>query len=181
MAVLGIARIRMNRGSELTSAVGRIGRSALVVLLTVACLGPRVPDEQRSFFQLPRKTQPVELRRKPLEEQLDLYIAGVTGIHPGRRDLGLVIGEQGPAIVPALLARMRRSTKGHVKAHIAWIMVGMPCTAGTADSVRTALSEMRSEVNSIRPHSSKELAEHFLKLAEERCQPSRVAPPVTKP
>lgn len=69
-------------------------RLALLVFLALGCLGPRLPEKYRPFFRLPRDTQPAEIRTRPVEEQLDLYVAGVTGVHPPRRDLGLVIGER---------------------------------------------------------------------------------------
>jgi hypothetical protein len=144
----------------------------LLLSLAVGYLGPRLPEQYRPFFRLPRKTQSAELRTRPLEEQLDLYIAGVTGVRPARLDLGLAIGQQGPVIVPALLARIRSVPKEHVKADLVWIMVGMPCTAETTDCMSAALDTMRLEVASMRAPSSKASAEHSLRLAENRCRPS---------
>lgn len=143
----------------------------LLVLLGLGCLGPRLPEEHRPFFRLGREAQLAKLRTMPPEQQLDVYIAGVTGMHPPRMDLGLEIGKQGPAIVPALLARMRRVPKEYVKADLMWVMVGMPCTAETADSINTALDAMRLEVASMRVPSSKASAEQNLKYAEDRCRP----------
>src|SRR5690242_11800955 len=123
---MGLIAVRSYKGKALILAV--------VVFLAVDCLGPRVPAEDRAFFRLSRKTQLAELTTRPLEEQLDLYIAGVTGVRPPRTDLGLVIGKQGPAIVPVLLTRIRRVSNEHVRANLVWIMVGMPCTTDNVDS-----------------------------------------------
>lgn len=145
-------------------------RLALLIFLALGCL-PGMPKKSRPFFQLPRKAQPAELRARPLEEQLDLYIAGVNSVHPPRIDLGLVIGKQGPAIVPTLLARIRRVPNEHDKANLVWIMVGMPCTTETADSISAALDSMRLETARIRNTNAKGSAEHSLQLAEDRCRP----------
>jgi hypothetical protein len=150
---------------------GKALNLALIVSLAVGCLGPRVPDEDRPFFRLPRKMQLAELTTRPVEEQLDLYVAGITGVRPPRTDLGLVIGKQGPAIVPALLTRIRRVTNEHVKANLVWIMVGMPCTTGNADSIGAGLDSIRLEAARMRNPNAKSSAEHSLRLAEKRCHP----------
>jgi hypothetical protein len=145
-----------------------------VVLLPLSCLCPRVPEEYRPFFRLDRETQVAELRRRPIEEQLDIYIAGLTGVHPARIDLGPEIGEQGPVILPALLARMRRVSKEYLKADLIWVMRGMPCKVETADSIKidNALDSMRLEVATMQVPHSKARAEENLRYAENRCRPA---------
>jgi hypothetical protein len=82
----------------------------------------------------------------PIERQLDVYIAGVTAIHPPRIDLGLVIGEQGPVILPALFDRLGREEHGCRQARLVWIMVGMPCAPDVRPQVLEALDSMRIHV-----------------------------------
>jgi hypothetical protein len=130
-----------------------------------------VQPEYRPFFDLPRKRQPQELQRMPIERQLDIYIAGLR-VHPPRFDLGLVIGEQGPAIMPAVLDRMRLARHDYIKAMLAWTLVGMPCTPALRDSVRAALDSVRVQVAAIHSPTHRESAEQNLKYAEDRCLPA---------
>jgi hypothetical protein len=141
------------------------------VLLALGCIGMRMPKEYRPFFRLDRDTQPVELRKRPLEEQFDIYLAGVAWTHPPRIDLGPEIGEQGPVILPALLARIRREPKEYLKAYLMLIMVGMPCTAEVSDTTNSVLKVMHMEADSMRVQSSKDLAKQILGHAEDRCRP----------
>jgi hypothetical protein len=130
-----------------------------------------VQPEYRPFFDLPDKRQPEELQRMPIERQLDIYIAGLR-VHPPRLDLGLVIGKQGPAIMPALLSRMRLARHDYIKADLAWVLVGMPCTPALGDSVRAALDSVRVQVAAIRNATHRATAEQNLKYAENRCRPA---------
>ena len=117
--VMSLARRRARRSLALALA-GVLAAGAL------ACTWRRLPAGYRPFFSLHFKEQPAELRRMPIERQLDVYIVGVTAIHPPRSDLGLVIGEQGPVILPALFDRLPREQHGYIKSSLVWIMVGMP-------------------------------------------------------
>jgi hypothetical protein len=107
------------------------------------------------------------------EQQLDIYIAGLR-VHPPRSDLGLVIGKQGPAIMPAVLSRMRLARHDYIKAMLAWTLVGMPCTPEVGDSVRAALDSVRVQVAAMRNPTHREGAEQNLKYAENRCRPATV-------
>jgi hypothetical protein len=142
----------------------------LLVPLATGC--PRVPPEYRSFFELPRQQQPEELLQQSLERQFDIYIAGMAGVHPPRIDLGLVIGGQGPRIMPTLLSRMRQARKDYMKVDLAWVLVGMPCTPTAADSVRNAIDSVRTELLAIRDSTYRVMGEEQLRYAEDRCSPS---------
>lgn len=162
-------------GSIAVSSVSNKARGLSLALLVFPALGcPRLPEDYRPFFRLERETQPAELRRMPIERQLDIYIAGVTGVHPPRTDLGLEIGKQGPVILPNLLARFRRVPEEFLKADLIWIMIGMPCAIETADSLKIgiALDSMRLEVAEMRVPHSKARAEENLRYAKNRCRPA---------
>jgi hypothetical protein len=152
----------------------RVGAIRMLQLLLVSLAAgcPGVAAEYRPFFRLPMQRQPEELLRQPLERQLDIYIAGMTGVHPPRSDLGLVIGGQGPAIMPALLSRMRLAREDYIKAHLVWILRGMPCTPSLDGRVRAGLDSVRVQVAAIRDSTHRETAEQNLKYAENRCRPA---------
>jgi hypothetical protein len=141
----------------------------LLVLFAAGC--PRVPPEYRPFFDQPYERQKEEIQRLPIERQLDVYIAGLR-VHPPRIDLGLVIGKQGPAIMPALLSRMRLARHDYIKAELVWILRGMPCTPALGDSVRAALDSVRVQAAAIRDSTHRATAEQNLKYAENRCRPA---------
>jgi hypothetical protein len=146
----------------------------LLVPLATGC--PRVPPEYRPFFELPRQQQPEELLRQPLERQFDIYMAGMSGVHPPRIDLGLVIGRQGPRIMPTLLSRMRQTRKDYAKVDLAWVLVGLPCTPTVGGSARDAIDSVRTELLAIRDSTYRVMGEEQLRYAEDRCSPSPNSP-----
>jgi hypothetical protein len=152
--------------------VGVLRMVQLLLLVSFAAGCPRVPLEYRPFFALPRRHQPAELLRQPLDRQFDIYIAGMTGAHPARIDLGLVIGEQGPRIMPTLLRRMRQARHDYEKVDLAWVLRGMPCRPSSADSVRDAIDSVQAEVSAIRDSASRADGEQMLRYAKDRCRPS---------
>jgi hypothetical protein len=141
----------------------------LLVPFAAGC--PRVPPEYRPFFDQPYERQEEEIQRLPIERQLDVYIAGLSR-HPPSIDLGLAIGKQGPAIMPALLSRMRLARHDYIKAELVWILRGMPCSPALDDRARAALDSVRVQVAEIRDPRHRGTAEQNLKYAENRCRPA---------
>ena len=168
--------VNPTRGDPLpTKRVSNRAQSSIVLQLLLVPLATgcyRVPPEYRPFFELPRQQQPGELLRQPLDRQFDIYSAGMSGFHPPRIDLGLVIDQQGPSIMPTLLSRVRQTRKDHVKVDLAWVLVGMPCLPAIVDSVREAIDSVRAELLAIRDSTYRVMGEENLRYAEDRCSPS---------
>lgn len=165
--------------SIVMSPVRRRARRSLALAGVLAAGAPAcrsLPGEYQPFFKLHFKEQPAELRKMPIERQLDFYIAGVTLIHPPRIDLGLEIGEQGPAILPALFDRLRREKHGYIKSNLVWIMVGMPCTPDVRPQVLAALDSMRVYVSAIEDSTHRSSAEWSLRSAERHCRAEATPP-----
>lgn len=114
--------------------------------------------------------------RWPIPKQLDAYVVGITRIHPPRKDLGLVIGRQGAAVLPALFDRYGGSTTDYEKANLPWILVGMPCTQPDSSRVSEALDSFRVLLPAIENHDHRSAAIQNMQYAANRCvRPERGA------
>lgn len=151
--------------------------TAILIVGVLGCVWRKVPQEYRAFFRLPPDEQVTELQKMAIERQLDVYIVGVTRIHPPRSDLGLAIGRQGPEILPALLDRLRRERHGYEKASLVFIMVGMPCTADVLARVHQGIESARLEVVGIEDSAHRSRAERNLNRAENRCRADALSQP----
>lgn len=109
----------------------------------LGCPWHRLPKEYHSFFQLPLDSQRVELARMPIPDQLDLYVVGITRLHPPDIGLALMIGEQGPRVLPVLLDRVHNEPNEYVKSRFATILVGMPCTSVAKARIVDAIRILR--------------------------------------
>jgi hypothetical protein len=161
------------------SIVMSLARWSLALAGVLAAGAPAcrsLPGEYQPFFKLHFKEQPAELRKMPIERQLDFYIARVTLLHPPRIDLGLDIGEQGPVVLPALFDRLRRERHGYIQASLVWVMVGMPCTPDVRPQVVAALDSMRVHLSAIEDSAHRSSAKRSLGHAERHCR-DEAAPP----
>jgi hypothetical protein len=141
----------------------------LIGLGPVGCPWTRLPEEYRPFFRLPLEEQRVELRRLPVEEQLNVYVAGITHLHPPRMDLGIVIGEQGAAVLPALVERVRSEPDEYVKANLTRILIAMPCTPEAQSKIINAIGTFRAELSTMKDSLWRDIGEKDLQAAEGRC------------
>jgi len=84
--------------------------SLLVCLVLCGC--PRQPKETqlvREFFSLSSDEQERQFRHYTLEQQYELYIFGMEVVHPPAMYLARAFAERGPAVVPFLLEKLKRT------------------------------------------------------------------------
>ena len=83
----------------------------LCLMLTPAC--NRIPSEYREFLNLSIENQHAELRKFPIDKQIDYYLAATTYVHPPAMELGDVIASRGKEALPFLVKSLREEKKEH--------------------------------------------------------------------
>ncbi len=93
------------------SASGNYARIVLLALIVsglccvVGC--DPVPPEYKAFFRLSPEEQHLEMKRFPVDKQIDYYLAGRSYHHAPLIGLGDDIAEQGKKALPVLMKRLR--------------------------------------------------------------------------
>src|SRR2546423_15222357 len=99
-------------------SLGEQLRLALTLILFTFFLGEcnSVPSEYQAFLALSPEQRQVEMRKLPLEKQLEYYFVGLDYVHPPDVGLADPIAEQGMKAVPFLLKRLREEKNEDKKA-----------------------------------------------------------------
>ena len=117
-----------------------------ILLLTFATLPgcPRERSEYAEFFDLPRSEQPLALLSYPLEDQVAIYIEGVTRWHPPKLGLADPLASNGEPVIPLLLERLKRTNEEYLQAWLLYVLGKMSCKyndlSGKEDVLETASS-----------------------------------------
>lgn len=109
--------------------VNNSGISALIlfvlaVTLLTAC-GPRMPPEYQWFFDLSPEQQHVEMKKFPIEKQVDYYLIGMSYVHPPRIGLADEIAQQGKRGLPYLVKRLQDEKEDYERANIILVLKEM--------------------------------------------------------
>lgn len=96
----------------------------LVVSVFTGCRS-QIPAEYQEFFELSPNQQNEEMRRLPLDKQIDYYLAGVTYRHPPMLGLAENIARHGREAIPFLLQRLREERDERQQVYIMYVFKHM--------------------------------------------------------
>ncbi|MDQ3649108.1 MAG: hypothetical protein M3458_02270 [Acidobacteriota bacterium] len=87
----------------------RIALAAILTLLLISALlagcSQKIPAEYKWFFDLPLDRQHDEVRKLPVEQQMDIYFVAM-GRHPPDKGFAYDIADSGVKALPALIHRL---------------------------------------------------------------------------
>src|SRR5437016_4759081 len=94
------------RDSDTSAHIGALTSLILAVAFLAGC-GPRMPNEYKWFFDLSPKQQHAEMKKFPIDKQVDYYLIGMGYVHPPEMGLSEDIAERGKEALPYLMKRLQ--------------------------------------------------------------------------
>lgn len=139
----------------------------------VACEKP----ESHPFFELPYEQQDSVLLEYPLEEQVEIYVEGITRRHP--RQIGLVepLARNGEDLVPVLLAVLDTAQSEVTQRGMLAVLGEISCRHHDLSADTAVLAAAERTVSELRFEYFRELAAgHLAEIRREAC-PDSVSTP----
>lgn len=100
----------------------RVGTTLLLVLLTAACWG-----DTHEFFDQPTREQDSLFLTYSPSEQVEIYVQGVTRVHPPVLALAYPLASNGRSVIPALLGELQRTDSDLVRMELLRVLALMSC------------------------------------------------------
>ncbi len=146
----------------------RIVVLSLVVLaagcVLFTCRRPDIPEKYREFvFELDYPEQVEEFGRRPLDEQLDLYLIEMRYRRPPPRGYARMIAARGSEAVPFVLERLQRAERHMEKVNTILVLsiIATDYDSSIA-SDPTIISVIRNSIESLEKWPTRDRAEGYL-------------------
>src|SRR2546421_11380051 len=107
-----------------SSGIKAVAPLVLTVTLLAGC-GPRMPAEYKWFFDLSPQQQHAEMKKFPIDKQVDYYLVGMSYVHPPKMGLATDIAQQGKTALPYLMKRLKEEREDYERANIMLILKEM--------------------------------------------------------
>jgi hypothetical protein len=103
-------------------------RVVVVAGLLLGCVREEVPEQYRSFFALSLDQQQDSLLNYSFEDQLEIYMIGVTHFGPARTYLARPLAANGARILPVILRGLRAAEGPHEAFRLLAVLEEMGCS-----------------------------------------------------
>lgn len=114
----------------------RVGTTLFLALLTAAC-----PGDTHEFFDQPTREQDSSFLEYSPFEQVEIYVQGVTRVHPSVLELAYPLASNGRSVIPELLGELQRTHSDLVRMELLRVLALMSCDyedlSGSEDVIAT--------------------------------------------
>lgn len=142
----------------------RVGTTLLLALLTAAC-----PGETHEFFDQPTREQDSLFSNYSRSEQVEIYVQGVTRVHPPALELAYPLASNGRSVIPELLGELQRTDSDLVRMELLRVLALMSCDyddlSGSEDVITTT-AEVLTRM-SVQPWLAE--AEEYFRAVKGEC------------
>ena len=122
-----------------------------------------MPAQYREFFELPFEQQHEEMRRLPTDKQIDIYLVGMSYVHPPQVGLADDIAKKGREAIPFLVKRINEEKLDTRRADLMYVLQLMHHTHYDLRDERDVLQQLKSVAAEMKDPYEKARAEAILR------------------
>src|SRR6266849_6787002 len=144
--------------------------TALVLLilpiLSFTGCGPRMPFEYRWFFDLSPQQQHAEMKKFPIEKQIEYYLIGMSYVEPPEMGLADDIAREGKAALPVLMQKLREDKDEKNQVDIMLVLETMHARFYRLNHETEVVNLLRQTTDGMKDAWHKQRGEEILKYIE---------------
>ena len=138
------------------------GVPSLALLVVAACFD-KPPEKYRSFFSLPLQETDDSLLTYPIDDQVEIYLWGMTNVHPPLMHLAEPLAKNGPTAVEAIRDRLQeQGHRDYTRFALIYALEWIACDSPDLTQDTVLITQLRVVISNMRPGHWKDRATEAL-------------------